>query len=85
MDPALQAALRAHPPYPDVNIGDRYMVTLCVTFFFVLFTLALRLYTRITITKSTGWDDWTAIVATVSPRCCLCYLLICTNGFSYVL
>ncbi|EPE30949.1 hypothetical protein GLAREA_03916 [Glarea lozoyensis ATCC 20868] len=65
MDPAAQAALLANPPYPDENIGHRYIVTLSVTFFFVLLTLALRLYTRINITKSLGWDDYTAILATL--------------------
>ena len=61
MDPSMLA----NAP-PNEYIGWRVIVALCVTMFFILLTLSLRLYSRIVLTKATGWDDYTSILATVS-------------------
>jgi hypothetical protein len=51
---------------PNEYIGGQVIAAAAVTFPIVLITLAFRLYSRIWIVKSPGWDDWTIILATVS-------------------
>lgn len=68
---------------PDESRAGSVIATLAVSFGLVIITLALRLCARFQITKSPGWDDLTAILATVR-RCFLiflCYYLI-TRTFS---
>jgi hypothetical protein len=60
MDPSV---LNNRPP--DEKIGWEVLVTLSVTFFFVIATLCMRLYTRIRVSNTTGWDDYIVTLATV--------------------
>jgi hypothetical protein len=51
---------------PDVSISTRAVVTMAVSFACVLVTLGLRLYSRLLVVKTAGWDDGTIVLATVS-------------------
>lgn len=61
------------PPDGDVNRGKVILIVGWLESALALVFLCGRLYTRIRINRSVGWDDWAMIVAYVSGMsvgCC---------------
>lgn len=53
------------PPDGDVVVSKGYMAGLIVLTVFAAVAAWLRMYTRISISRKTGADDWTMFVASV--------------------
>lgn len=57
--------LHQPPPDGDVNRGPQLLAVSMVTLLAAIAVVALRLYTRLKITLSLGWDDYTIVLALV--------------------
>ena len=72
------------PPSPgEGNLQPGIIVTTLIVTVLVDTVVALRLVTRKWIVKSIGWDDWTIIMAAVSPRAYIIQKLALTVQCSY--
>lgn len=60
------------PPFDPARAAESntaWLIGVMGTFIFVaLVATALRLYTRIKVVKSPGWDDWVMLACTVRYR-----------------
>jgi len=54
------------PPDGDVDKGPMVLALVTVSTGLALLTVALRLFVRITVVKSVGWDDHAIVVSAVS-------------------
>lgn len=63
---------------PDESIAYKVITSLSVTFGLAVITLCMRLYSRITVAKKVGWDDWSIILATVKKSSCVRFALMLT-------
>lgn len=59
------------PPDGDVILSNRYIVAIAVMTFLAVLIAWLRMYTRIFVSRNTGWDDWTMFAASVRQLCFL--------------
>jgi hypothetical protein len=53
------------PPEGDVTRGPSILAVLNTTTIIALFFIATRLYTRIVVVRTVGWDDYTLVAAGV--------------------
>src|SRR6266576_2814211 len=64
------------PPGGDVNRGPALAAVTTVIFTASLLSLCLRMCVRLYMIRSTAWDDYTAILATVSKFMLLRYTFL---------
>lgn len=53
------------PPEGDVVLSNRYIAAIIVMTALAVLVAWLRMYTRIFVSRNTGWDDWTMFAASV--------------------
>jgi len=53
------------PPGGDVILSNHYIAAIAVMTVVAVLVAWLRMYTRISVSRNTGWDDWTMFAASV--------------------
>ena len=53
------------PPDGDVILSNGFIAGMVVMTVLAVSTVWLRMYTRIFVSRNTGWDDWTMLAASV--------------------
>lgn len=53
------------PPLGDINLSNHYIAGIIVMTILAVLIAWLRMYTRIFVSRNTGWDDWTMFGASV--------------------
>ncbi len=61
----MEATALAPPPDGDVNMSNRFIAGIVVMTVLAVGIAWLRMYTRIFVSRNTGWDDWTMFAASV--------------------
>ncbi len=61
----MEATALAPPPDGDVSLSNRYIAGIAVMTVLAVSIAWLRMYTRIFVSRNTGWDDWTMFAASV--------------------
>ena len=61
----MESAALPPPPDGDVILSNGFIAGIVVMTVLAVLIAWLRMYTRIFVSRNTGWDDWTMFAASV--------------------